>query len=92
MSFIRMKVTRADQKMTQTAARNCSHSWCADPVYIRPLTPKGTQVPLAVRYCACVVAMTCPEAVRCPQPYSIMLGSPKMPSSSPPVRPAMPWV
>ena len=32
ISFIRMKVTRADQKMTQIAARNCSQSWWADPV------------------------------------------------------------
>ena len=64
ISFIRMKVTRADQKMTQIAARNCSHSWCADPVYIRPLTPKGTQVPLRRQYVAWVVATTCPAAFR----------------------------
>jgi hypothetical protein len=32
ISFIRMKVTRADQRMTQMAARNCSHSWWAEPV------------------------------------------------------------
>ena len=36
MIFIRMKVTSADQRMTQTAARNCSHNWWAEPVYISP--------------------------------------------------------
>ena len=45
MSFIRMNVTRADQNSTQMAARNCSHSWWAEPVYIRPLTEKGTHFP-----------------------------------------------
>ena len=44
MSFIRMKVASADQKMTNRAARNCSQSWWADPVYIRPLTENGTQL------------------------------------------------
>ena len=42
--------------------------------------------------CAWLVAITCPLAVRWPQPYSIMFGSPKMPSSMPPRKPAMPWV
>ena len=92
MIFIRMKVTSADQKMTQTAARNCSHSWWAEPVYIRPFTENGTHCPGRCRRCVCVVATTCPEASRWPQPYSIMFGSPKMPSSRPPTRPAMPWV
>ena len=49
-------------------------------------------VPWAVAYCAWVVAITCPEASRWPQPYSSMFGSPKIPSSSPPNSPAMPWV
>ncbi len=48
MSFMRMKVTTADQQMTQMAARNCSHSWWAEPVYIKPPTPKGVQPPWAV--------------------------------------------
>ena len=43
MSFMRMKVISADQMMTKTAARNCSHSWWADPVYIRPFTENGVQ-------------------------------------------------
>ena len=38
MIFMRMKVISADQKMTKMAARNCSHSWWADPVYISPFT------------------------------------------------------
>ena len=86
-------MTSADQKMTQMAARNCSHSWWADPVYIRPLTaerhaaarePSGRS-PASSR-------STWPLASRWPQPYSIMFGSPKMPSSMPPMKPAMPWV
>ena len=49
MIFIKMKVISADQMITKMAARNCSHSWWADPVYMRPFTPKGTQVPCAAR-------------------------------------------
>ena len=49
MIFMRMKVISADQKMTKMAARNCSHSWWADPVYMRPFTDVITQwaVPVA---------------------------------------------
>ena len=43
------------------------------------LKTQGVQVLLAVRY-------------PLPHPYSIMFGSPKMPSNMPPMNPAMPWV
>jgi len=63
MSFMRMKVTRADQKMTQTAARPA-------PTVVRRTRctsgrdTEGHAGPFAVRYVAWLVAMTCPEAVR----------------------------
>ena len=34
MIFMRMKTISTDQMITKIAARNCSDSWCADPVYI----------------------------------------------------------
>ena len=49
MIFIRMKVIRADQKMTKIAARNCSHSWWDEPVYMSPFTENGTHFAVAVR-------------------------------------------
>ena len=64
MSFIKMKVTTADQKMTNRAARNCSQSWWPEPVYNRPDTEKGTQVPCAASYADCDVLTTCPAASR----------------------------
>ncbi len=87
-----MKVTTADQMMTQMAARNCSHSWCHEPVYNRLLTANGVQLSARRDIGAGVVATTWPDAFRWPQPYSIMFGSAKMPTSRPPRKPAMPWV
>ena len=46
MSFMRMKVISADQMMTKIAARNCSHSWWADPVYMQAVDTEGHAAPV----------------------------------------------
>ena len=79
MSFMRMKVTTADQKMTKIGRSELFPQLVGGPGVDQPVHPERHARSLAaVAYCAWVVAITWPDASRWPQPYSSMPGSPKM--------------
>ena len=51
MSFMSMNVMSADQKITNMAARNCSHNWWNEWLpYISPCTENGVQLLEVLRY------------------------------------------
>ncbi len=93
MSFIKMKVTSADQKIDEQGGSELfpqlvGGARCTSD----PLTENGTQWAVDDDVGRRRGVHHLPGGVQVPQPYSIMFGSPKMPSSSPPNKPAMPWV